>query len=68
MKAIKNLITAASLIGAIATAPVVFAVDEYNVSAGTTLAGEPVALRGNDTVALAIGLGPVDGHARFTHV
>lgn len=68
MQPIKTLITAASFIAAFAIAPASFAVDEYNVSTGTTLAGEPVALRGNDTVALAIGLGPVDGHAVFTQV
>lgn len=68
MKPIHTLITAATFIGAVSAAPAVYAVDEYNVSAGTTLAGEPVALRGNDTVALALGLGVTDGHAKFTHV
>ena len=68
MKSINSLITVATFIGAVSAALPALAVDEYNVSAGTTLAGEPVALRGNDSVALAIGLGPVDGHARFTHV
>ena len=68
MKPIQTLITAASLIAAVAATPAAFAVDEYNVSAGTTLAGQPVGLRGSDTVALAIGLAPVDGHARVSHV
>jgi YHS domain-containing protein len=68
MRPIHTLITSATFIGAISGAPAAMAVEEYNVSAGTTLAGEPVALRGSDTVALAIGLGPVDGQARFTHV
>lgn len=68
MKPINTLITAATFVGAVLATPAAFAVEEYNVSAGTTLAGEPVALRGTDTVALAIGLGVTDGHARFTHV
>jgi YHS domain-containing protein len=68
MKPINTLITTAMFIGAVSVAPAAFAVDEYNVSTGTTLAGEPVALRGTDTVALALGLGVTDGHAKFTHV
>ena len=68
MKHIHTLITAATFIGAVSAAPAVYAVDEYNVSTGTTLAGEPVALRGHDTVALALGLGVTDGQAKFTHV
>jgi YHS domain-containing protein len=68
MKTIKNLITAASLVGAIAVTPAAFAVDEYNVSTGTILSGEGVALRGKDSVALAMGLGVVDGFGKFTHV
>ena len=65
MKPIHTLITAATFIGTVSATPVAFAVDEYNVSTGTTLAGEPVALRGNDTVALALGLGVTDGHAKI---
>lgn len=68
MKTIKNLITAATLISAVTVIPAAFAVDEYNVSAGTTLSGEGVALRGNDSVALALGLGVTAGLATFTHV
>jgi len=68
MKPIHTLITTAMFIGAVSAAPAAFAVDEYNVSTGTTLAGEPVALRGTDTVALALGLDATDGHAKFTHV
>jgi len=68
MKPVNFLIATATVLGAVSAAPAAFAVDEYNVSTGTTLAGEPVALRGNDTVSLAIGHGVTDGHARFTHV
>jgi YHS domain-containing protein len=68
MKPINTLITATMFIGAVSAASPAFAIDEYNVSAGTTLAGEPVALRGNDTVVLALGLDVTDGHAKFTHV
>jgi YHS domain-containing protein len=68
MKTIKTLITAASLIGAVSVTPAAFAVDEYNVSAGTILSGEGVALRGIDPIRLAQGLGVVDGLATFTHV
>ncbi|MGD8641388.1 MAG: YHS domain-containing (seleno)protein [Gammaproteobacteria bacterium] len=68
MKTINTLITTTLLIGAVSVTPAAFAVDEYNVSTGTTLAGEPVALRGSDTVSLALGLEVTDGQARFTHV
>ncbi len=68
MNTIRTLIAAGTIIGATLVAPMAFAADEYNVSTGTTLAGEPVGLRGNDTVALALGLGIVDGEAAFTHV
>jgi YHS domain-containing protein len=68
MKTIKNLITAATLVGAVSLTPAAFAVDEYNVTAGTILSGEGVALRGKDTVRLAGGLGVTDGLATFTHV
>lgn len=68
MKLIKSLITTATFIGAVSAASAAFAVDEYNVSTGTTVKGESVALRGSDTVALALGLEVTDGYAEFTHV
>ena len=66
MKTIYTLIAAATVIGAVSTASTAFAVDEYNVSTGTTLTGAGVALRGGDAVALATGLEIRPGHAKFT--
>lgn len=66
MKTINNLAAAAIL--ALVSANTAFAADEYNVSTGTTVEGQGVALRGNDAVALANGLDIVPGHAKFTHV
>lgn len=68
MKTIKTLIAAATLAGTIAAAPAAFAIDEYNVSKGTTVDGQGVAFRGNDLVAIANGLGIVPGQAKHTHV
>jgi len=68
MKTIKTLIAATTFLGALSAAPAAFAVDEYNVSTGTTLKGHGVALRGDDAVALATGLRVTLGHAKFTHV
>jgi len=68
MKPIHTLITAAAVIGSLSTASVALAVDEYNLSSGTTRTGERVALRGTDSVALALGLGVTDGHAKFSHI
>jgi YHS domain-containing protein len=67
MKTIKSLIAAATLIGAMSTASAAFAVDEYNVSTGTTLSGSGVALRGDDAVALASGLEVTAGDATYTY-
>ena len=67
MKTINTLIAALALTAAGAASPA-FAVDEYNVSTGTTVEGQGVALRGNDAVALATGLDVTPGEARFTHV
>jgi YHS domain-containing protein len=67
MKTIKSLIAAATLIGAMSTASAAFAVDEYNVSTGTTLSGSGVALRGDDAVALASGLEVTPGDATYTY-
>jgi YHS domain-containing protein len=66
MKTIKALITTATFIGAVSAASAAFAVDEYNVSTGTTVDGYGVAVRGNDVVALASGLAVTPGHAKFT--
>lgn len=68
MRTITTLIAAATLIGTFAAVPAAFAVDEYNVSRGTTVDGQGVAFRGNDLVAIATGLGIVPGRAMHTHV
>lgn len=68
MKPIKSLIAAAAVVSTIAAAPSALAVDEYNVSKGTTVAGHGIAFRGNDLVAIANGLGIVPGQAKYTHV
>jgi YHS domain-containing protein len=68
MKTIKTLIAATTLIGTISAAAPAFAIDEYNVSKGTTVDGHGVAFRGNDVVALVNGLGVVPGQAERAHV
>ncbi len=68
MKTIKTLIAAATLASTFLVAPTAFAIDEYNVSKGTTVDGQGVAFRGNDLVAIANGLGIVPGQAEHTHV
>ncbi len=66
MKTMKTLIAAMTLIGAVSAGSAAFAVDEYNVSTGTTVSGLGVALRGDDAVALATGMEVTPGHAEFT--
>lgn len=66
MKSIKSLIVASTIIGVLSSTNVALAVDEYNVSTGTTLSGVGVALRGDDAVALATGLKVTPGHAEYT--
>ena len=68
MKTINTLFAAAAFIGVFSAMPAAFAVDEYNVSKGTTVDGQGVAFRGNDLVAIANGLGVVPGRAMHTHV
>ncbi|MAZ01666.1 MAG: hypothetical protein CMN56_00840 [Sneathiella sp.] len=68
MKTINSLITAAVFVGIFSAAQTAFAVDEYNVSKGTTVDGHGVAFRGNDVVAIASGLGVIPGQARHTYV
>ncbi len=68
MKTINTLIAAATFIGVFSAVPAALAVDEYNVSRGTTVSGEGVAFRGSDLVAIANGLGVVPGRAKHTHV
>jgi YHS domain-containing protein len=68
MKTAKTLIAAATLISAVSASSAAFAVDEYNVSTGTTVDGARVALRGVDTVALATGLKVTDDYAKHTAV
>ncbi|MGI9425198.1 MAG: YHS domain-containing (seleno)protein [Hyphomicrobiaceae bacterium] len=68
MNTTQSLIAAATFVSVISAAPAAFAVDEYNVSKGTTVAGHGVAFRANDVVALVTGLGVVPGQAKHTHV
>ena len=66
---IKSLIASAAVAAALAvSSSAAFAVDEYNVSKGTTATGEGVAMRGYDLVAFNTGLGIVPGQAKHTHV
>ena len=66
MKTINTLIATATLAGAVFASSAAFAVDEYNVSTGTTLTNAGIALRGDDAVALATGLDVTPGRAKFT--
>ncbi len=66
MTTLKTIIAAAAFAGVIAAGTPAFAVDEYNVSTGTTLSGAGVALRGDDAVALATGLEVKPGYAKYT--
>jgi len=68
MKNLNLLIAAATIVGSLVAVSPAFAVDEYNVSKGTTVEGHGVAFRGNDLVAALDGLGTVPGRAEFTHV
>ncbi len=68
MKPIHTLIAAVTFFSVFAAVPVAFAIDEYNVSKGTTVEGQGVAFRGNDVVAIVNGLGVVPGRASHTHV
>lgn len=68
MKTINGLIAAATFLGILSAVPAAYAIDEYNVSKGTTVDGQGVAFRGNDLVAIAEGLGVVPGRAAHTHV
>ena len=65
MKSINTLAAATMLLSVFSAAPA-FAIDEYNVSKGTTVEGQGVAFRGNDLVAMANGLGIVPGQAKHT--
>ncbi|MGO1121268.1 YHS domain-containing (seleno)protein [Rhodovibrionaceae bacterium A322] len=68
MKTTCTLIAAAAFVGIFSAAPAAFAVDEYNVSKGTTVDGHGVAFRGNDLVAMIDGKGVVPGQAKHTAV
>ncbi len=67
MRTSNTLIATATFVGMLSAAPA-FAVDEYNVTKGTTVEGHGVAFRANDVVSLFNGLGTVPGQARYTHV
>lgn len=66
MKTTRTLIAAAAFATLVTAAGTALAVDEYNVSSGTTLSGAGVGLRGTDAVALATGLDVTPGMAEFT--
>ena len=68
MKNLNTIMAIVCVIGTISGASAAFAADEYNVSTGTTVDGQGVALRGNDSVALFTGLDVTPGHAKFTVV
>lgn len=68
MNTLLNHIAAATLVAVFSAASPALAIDEYNVSKGTTVNGHGVAFRGNDLVAMIGGLGVVPGAAEFTHV
>ena len=68
MKNLNSMIALATLIGTFSIVSPAFAIDEYNVSKGTTVDGQGVAFRGNDLVATLNGLGEVPGRAEFTRV
>lgn len=69
MRMIKTLLAATAIASAaVIGATTAYAADEYNVSTGTTVNGEGVAMRGNDVVALTTGLKISAGQAKFTHV
>jgi len=67
MYPLKTLLATVAFVGALFAAPA-FAIDEYNVSKGTTVEGQGIAFRANDVVALVTGLGIVPGQAKLTHV
>lgn len=60
-----SALTVASLL---AFAPMAFADDEYNVSNGLTLAGNPLGIHGSDPVAFLNSGGPVAGLAEHAAV
>ena len=68
MKKLTTLIAATALASGIVTITPAWAIDEYNVSKGTTVDGQGVAFRGNDLIAMSKGLGVVPGAAEFTKV
>jgi YHS domain-containing protein len=68
MKLTPFIVATTISIAVVAVTQNAFAADEYNVPSGTTANGEGVALRGYDPVALALGLGITDGHAKLTYV
>jgi YHS domain-containing protein len=68
MKTLTSILAICTVTGAIFATSAALADDEYNVSTGTTVDGQGVALRGNDSVALFTGLDVTPGHARFTVV
>ena len=59
----KLFITAGALALACVSGAPAFAVDEYNVSTGTTTKGVPLGVHGVDTVALATFNAVAEGHA-----
>jgi len=68
MKNLNSILAICTIAGTVFAASSALAVDEYNTSTGTTVDGQGVALRGNDSVALFSGLDVTPGYAKFTVV
>lgn len=65
---LKATLVATSIAALIATATAALAADEYNVSAGLTATGAPLALHGVDPVAFVDTGNRIEGAARFAAV
>ncbi len=61
-------LTALAAAGILALAPMAFAADEYNVSNGLTLAGNPLGMHGFDPVAQISSGSAVDGYAEHSAI
>ena len=68
MKITKTILITITLLSTLFAVPATFAIDEYNVSKGTTVDGSGVAFRGNDVVARVSGLGVVPGQAKHSYM
>lgn len=67
-KALTTILSVFIALGTVYAGSNALAVDEYNTSTGTTVEGQGVGLRANDTVALFSSLKVTPGFAKFTVV